>query len=355
MSNTVLVTGASGYVACHCVKLLLDSGYKVRGTVRNLKDSKKISPLEKLPGAENGLELVEADLCQSEPWKKAVAGCDYVLHVASPFPAGAVSSPETLIRTAKEGSLNVLKAASESGTVKRVVLTSSMLAVSRGHSADRGDKPFTEEDWTVPDGHGVTAYDKSKVLAEKAAWEFMESIKDSSPMELTVLCPGFIIGPLLHKTECASAATIKMLLSGTKNFIPKVSFAFIDVRDVARAHVAAMTAPPAAGKRIIIFNQIEWMEKVAMALSQEFGPQGYKVPTRVAWFLEPWIASFFDGMIRAMLPRVGVELKINNSRMKEILKIQDGAIDPGQSAVDMAYSLIEKGFVPKTLLYSGPK
>lgn len=165
LAGKVLVTGASGYVACHCVKLLLDEGFTVRGTVRNLKDSKKVDPLRQLPGAKDRLELVQADLCKPETWPKAVEACEFVLHLASPFPAGNVASPENLIRTAKEGTLNVLKACSQDGNVKRVVLTSSMLAVSRGHGPERGDKPFTEEDFTDPDGPGVTPYDKSKVMA----------------------------------------------------------------------------------------------------------------------------------------------------------------------------------------------
>jgi nucleoside-diphosphate-sugar epimerase len=173
----VLVTGASGYIAGHVVKLLLDRGYKVRGTVRNLKRKKDLAHLLALPEAQQRLELVEADLLKPDTWPPAVAGCSFVLHTASPFVIGEVADENILIKPAVEGTLNVLKACANAKEVKRVVLTSSEVAIAKGYSAEyESTHVFDENDWSVVDR--IPAYPKSKLLAEKAAWDYMKQLRE---------------------------------------------------------------------------------------------------------------------------------------------------------------------------------
>ncbi|KAK5978947.1 Epimerase domain-containing protein [Trichostrongylus colubriformis] len=169
----VLVTGASGYIASHCVRLLLNDGYRVRGTVRSLKNERKVAPVKKLQQG-NRLELVEADLLKEDCWESVVSGCDYVLHIASPFP---IVSDATCIDTAVNGTLNVLRAVAKESRVKKVVLTSSCTAVNEGHPKN---KTFDETSWSDVTSSSVDYYARSKTLAEKAAWDFVNSIKDGN-------------------------------------------------------------------------------------------------------------------------------------------------------------------------------
>ena len=188
----VLVTGGSGFIGAHCILQLLNAGYRVRTTVRSLKREADVRAMLRVGGAEPGesLSFVAADLMSDGGWPEAAAGCRYVLHVASPFPMNIPKHEDDLIVPAREGALRVLRAAREAG-VKRVVLTSSFAAIGYGHAPQ--ETPFNETDWTDVNGKDVSAYAKSKTLAERAAWDFIA--KEGDGLELSVVNPVGVFGP----------------------------------------------------------------------------------------------------------------------------------------------------------------
>ncbi|WP_442587709.1 SDR family oxidoreductase [Pedobacter sp. AW31-3R] len=244
----VLVTGGTGFVGIHTIIALLNDGYTVRTTVRSLgRQQEVLALLEQCKIANSGkLTFVEADLTSDDNWDLAVAGCTFVLHVASPFPAEQPKDENELIVPARDGALRVLRAARNAG-VKRVVLTSSFAAV--GYSIDPDGHTFTEEDWT--DERAVDhPYIKSKTIAEKAAWDFMA--REGGGLELTVMNPVGIFGPAVGKDYSSSIGMVKSVLEGEVTTTPPLSFGVVDVRDVARLHLLAMNKPEAAGERFIV-------------------------------------------------------------------------------------------------------
>ncbi|NML56074.1 SDR family oxidoreductase [Chryseobacterium cheonjiense] len=250
--TTVLVTGGTGFLGVHTILQLLQQGYEVRTTLRSL--SKKDNIIKALE--EGGitdfskLTFFEADLTRDDNWGEAVKGCDYVLHAASPFPAQDPKDENELIIPARDGALRVLKAARDAG-VKRVVLTSSFAAV--GYSINVENHVFTEEDWTDVNAE-LPAYIKSKTLAEKAAWEFIE--KEGNGLELSVINPVGIFGPALGGITSASLdIAVTGILNGTLNYTPTFTMGVVDVRDVADIHLKAMVNPKAAGERIIATSE----------------------------------------------------------------------------------------------------
>ena len=238
----VLVTGGSGFVGSHCILTLLNAGYRVRTTVRSLAKEPEVRRMLATAGADPGEELsfVAADLGSDDGWPQAVAGCRYVLHVASPFPGRQPKDENDLIVPAREGALRVLRAARDAG-VKRLVLTSSFAAIGYGTPAK--DTPYTEADWTDPTGR-VSAYVKSKTLAERAAWDFID--REGGDLELAVVNPVGILGPVLGRNLSTSIELVRRLLSGSLPGLPKTSFGLVDVRDVADLHLRAMVDPAAS-------------------------------------------------------------------------------------------------------------
>ncbi len=299
----VLVTGASGFIAGHCVRELLEHGYRVRGTVRSLKAPEKSAHLRALAERTGGsLELVEADLGSDRGWTEAVAGCTYVLHVASPFPAEVPKDEMDLIRPAVDGTTRVLRACAESGTVKRVVVTSSVAAIAFGHDP-HDHKVRTEADWS--NVNRCEAYQKSKTLAERAAWELAEGLPAGKRFELAVINPGFVLGPVLNADPGTSGEVVRKLLMREMPACPRIGFAPVDVRDIAIAHRLAMERPEAAGNRYICAGDHMWIEDMAKVLAAEFNPKGYRVPTgRLPYWLM-WIIARFDKTIRLALEYVG--------------------------------------------------
>ncbi|OLF09637.1 NAD-dependent epimerase/dehydratase family protein [Actinophytocola xanthii] len=278
--SKVLVTGASGFVASHCVADLVAHGYSVRGTARRPR-----------PG---GVEIVPADLLDDRGWPEAVAGCETVLHVASPFPAAEPRDPEELVAPAVEGTLRVLAAAAAAG-VRRVVLTSSVAAVNAGRR--RGDdRVRTEADWASVDT--AHAYARSKTLAEQAAWRFAA---EHPELELVVLNPGMVLGPVLHASAGTSVTVVRRLLNGEIPAVPNLGFAMVDVRDVAAAHRLAIETPNAAGNRYILAGDNVWLPEVAAILAEEFNPRGHRVPTRRLPFWLMWTLARFDRTLRVGL------------------------------------------------------
>ncbi|WP_433439787.1 SDR family oxidoreductase [Nonomuraea sp. CA-141351] len=276
--ETVLVTGGSGFLATRCIAQALQAGYPVRTSVRTPEREGRIrQDIERLGiPAGDALSFVTADLTSDDGWPQAVAGCDYVLHVASPFPPSQPENEDDLIAPAREGTLRVLRAAREA-KVGRVVVTSSFAAIGYGHPDT--DRPFTEDDWTNIDG-GVSPYIKSKTLAERAAWDFMA--REGGPMELSVVNPVGIFGPVLGPDHAASINMVKMLMNGDMPGTPRLSFAVVDVRDAADLHLRAMTSPDAAGQRFLASaGDALSLHDIALILRRRLGEAARRVPSEI--------------------------------------------------------------------------
>ena len=270
----VLVTGASGYLGLHCVAQLLAQGYLVKGTVRSLSREAEIrESLSKANISHENLSLLEADLADDAGWKDATDNCDYVLHVASPFFIGEPKDPEHWINMASDGTLRVLRAASEAG-VKKVVLTSSCGAITENTSKAES---FSENDWTDPALARVSTYFKSKTMAELAAWAFVSSAGENSKMALTVINPSMIVGPSLSDDLGVSNDIIKRMIDGSTPVTIALHFGYVDVRDVAEAHVLAMQNDHSDGERLIVSEREMWLKDVAKLLRKN----GYKKAPRI--------------------------------------------------------------------------
>ena len=310
----MLVTGGSGFIGSHCILDLLRAGYRVRTTVRS---PDREATVRELLGAESAdaLSFATADLTSDAGWGEAVSGCDFVLHVASPFPLGPPKHEDDLIVPAREGALRVLAAARDA-QVKRVVLTSSFAAI--GYGKPPGQKPFTEEDWTNPDGEGVSAYAKSKTLAERAAWDFIE--REGGGLELAVVNPVGVFGPALGSDFSTSLQLVKRLLDGAMPGIPRVAFGIVDVRDVADLHVRAMTDPAAAGERFLaVAGEFMTVAEIAAVLRERMGDDAKKVPTRM---LPDWLVRLvarFDSSVKQIVPELGKVKQASNEKAKRVL------------------------------------
>ena len=345
----VLVTGASGYIATHLIKQLQTQGnYRVRGTVRSLKNEDKVKELKELvPDAAYPLDLYEADLNSEKGWEEAVQGCTFVCHVASPVIMTSPRDENEVINPAVNGTLSVLKACSNVGTVKRLVLTSSSLAVS----ASDDSHEITEEDWTAEEN--TLAYIKSKVRAERAAWDFVAKLEDDKKFELAVVNPGLVVGPSLSsKRNGTSVDMIKSILNKEMATLLNWMEPIIDVRDVAAAHIAAMEKPEAAGKRHILSEREMSMQEIAGVISKEFTPQGYSIPSMTLPKFLAWPMKFFSQDLKTIYPMMGKRLRFNNDRLRNVLEIEPR--DSTVSIIETCYSLIERGFVPKKSGYLGP-
>jgi len=315
--STVLVTGGSGFIGSHCILQLLAAGHTVRTTVRTLSREAAVRDLLKVGGAEPGenLRFFGADLLSDAGWPEAVAGCDYVLHVASPFPPEIPKDENDLIVPAREGSLRALRASRDAG-VKRVVLTSSFAAIGYGHPQQ--DAPFDETYWTNLDGRGVLPYVKSKTIAERAAWEFMA--REGGALELAVVNPVGVFGPALGPDTSTSILIVQKLLDGSMPGCPKISFGGVDVRDVADLHLRAMTDPAAKGERFLaVAGDFLTMLEMAAILRARLGDAGKKAPTTELpnWLLR--FVSLFDARVKQVLPELGVRKNATNEKARRVL------------------------------------
>jgi nucleoside-diphosphate-sugar epimerase len=339
--STVLVTGASGFIAMHCVLQLLEQGYRVRGTVRSLAREEHLRHIiSKHVQADDRLEFVCADLTDDTGWQSAADGCKYVLHLASPFPAEQPEDENEVIVPAREGTLRVLRAAAECG-VNRVVLTSSLAAIMYGYT--NRDKVFDESDWSNLDGK-IDPYPKSKTIAERAAWDFIQNQKSPSPLELSVINPGFVQGPLLDGTHYGTSAdTIRRLMTGKIPGIPRTMFGIVDVRDVATAHLAAMVRPQANGNRYLCVSGALWFVEIARILQENFADQGYRIPGRQMPDSFVRIFALFDKSARSILDGLGQEVKFTNQKIIEDLGWQPKSAE--EAIVAMGASLIHLGVV----------
>lgn len=341
LETKVLVTGASGFIALHCTLQLLQNGYRVRGTLRTPSRADELrNALEDRVDAGDRLEFVTADLSDDAGWAEAVEGCRYVLHVASPFPREVPKDENELIVPAREGALRVLQAAADAG-VERVVMTSSLAAVLYGHVRD-GSKTFDESDWSKTE-EPIGAYEKSKTIAERAAWDFIENLPDDKPLELAVINPGIVLGPILTDDYGTSGELVRKLMLRELPGCPQVGWAPVDVRDVAAAHLAAMTTPEAAGKRFCCAIDHAWMGEIAQILKENFSGRGYRVPTmRVPNFVMR-IVAIYDKAARLAVGDLGQRQDISNGRIKEVLGWKPRPLN--EMVVAMGDSLIEHGVV----------
>jgi nucleoside-diphosphate-sugar epimerase len=315
--STVLVTGGSGFIAGHCILQLLGAGHQVRATVRNLAREGDVRATLSAAGAEVGgrLSFFAADLEADAGWAEAVTGCDYVLHVASPFPAAAPKDEDELIVPAREGALRVLRASRDAG-VKRVVLTSSFAAIGYGHKWQ--ERPFDETSWSDTNAAGVSAYAKSKTLAERAAWDFVAA--EGGNLELSVINPVGVFGPVLGTDYSTSIAFIKRMFDGGLIACPRLYFGVVDVRDVASLHLTAMTDPAAKGERFLaVAGDSMSILEMAQVLRSRLGAAASKVPSRE---LPDWLvrlAALRDPALKQTLPELGKKKSATNAKAKRVL------------------------------------
>jgi dihydroflavonol-4-reductase len=335
---TVLVTGGSGFIGSHAIVQLLDSGHTVRTTVRNLAREGDVRAMIRVGGAEpdGRLSFFAADLESDAGWAEATAGADYVLHIASPFPAATPKHEDELIVPAREGALRVLRAARDAG-VKRVVLTSSFAAIGYGH---KGQTHFDETDWTDPTQPDVGAYAKSKTIAERAAWDFVAA--EGGPLELSVVNPVGVFGPVLGPDYSTSILLVKRLMDGAIPGMPRLYFGGVDVRDVADLHIRAMENRAAKGERFLaVSRDFLSMAEIARVLKAGLGEAGRKIPTRQ---LPDWLvrlAALRSPEIKLLLPEVGKVKNASGEKAKRLLGWNP--IPVNEAILATAQSLIRLG------------
>lgn len=354
--SMVLVTGGSGFIASHAILQLLGAGYQVRTTVRNLSREADVRAMLKRGGPEpvERLTFVAADLMSDAGWPAAVAGCKYVLHIASPFPSTVPKDENELIIPAREGALRVLRASRDAG-VERVVLTSSFAAVGYGQTPHergpvRGDpgghqpmaRAFTEKDWTNPEGADVMPYTKSKTLAERAAWDFID--REGSGLELAVVNPVGVFGPVLGPDYATSILLVQRMMDGALPGLPRMCFGLVDVRDVADLHLRAMTNPAAKGERFLaVAGDFMWIVEIAKVLKARLGDAAKRVPTRQLpnWLVR--LAALKDPAVKQIIPELGKWKNATSEKAQRVLGWSPRSRE--DSVVATAESMIRLGLL----------
>jgi dihydroflavonol-4-reductase len=339
----VLVTGGSGFVGSYCILQLLAAGHQVRTTVRSLKREPDVRAMliEGGAGPDAPLSFVAADLERDAGWSEAVASCDYVLHVASPVPLSVPKNEDELIVPAREGTLRVLSAARKAG-VKRVVLTSSFAAIGYGHPQQT--TPFNETNWTNLDGH-VLPYAKSKTLAERAAWDFIAN--EGQGMELSVINPTGVLGPILGTDYASSIDMVRRLLDGDISGCPRIYFGIVDVRDVADLHIRAMTHPAAKGERFLaVAGDFLSILEIATVLKRRMRDAARRVPTRQLpnWLVR--LVAIWNPTVRPILPELG---KVKNATGEKARRLLGWTPRPSEEVIiATAESLETRGLLKES-------
>jgi dihydroflavonol-4-reductase len=342
MPQTVLLTGASGYIAKHIALQLLEAGYLVRGTVRDLSRGAEVTEavrphLSDASDLENRLTYVALDLTKDDGWDAAMNGVDVLMHTASPFPLVQPKDEDDLIRPAVDGALRALRAAHAAG-INRVVLTSSTAAIS-GSALPAEDVAFDEKNWTDPNDPDIAAYTKSKTLAEMAAWDF---VRDEAPnMQLTTVNPGFVLGAPLDGKFGTSIAVIARLLRAKDPMLPDIGFTTVDVQDVADMHVKVIDQPQSAGQRIMTVDRFMTFTQIAQAIKTAYPNR--KIVTRVAPNFVIKLLGRFDPAIASIIPSLGRVDKIDNARAMATLG--RGMRQAPKAAVSSAAYLIDNDLV----------
>jgi nucleoside-diphosphate-sugar epimerase len=340
--SKVLVTGGSGFIGAHCLLQLLAAGHEVRTTVRSLKRQADVLAMLKQGGAADPgsrLSFVEADLERDAGWDQAAAGCDYVLHVASPLPFRIPKDENTLIGPARDGALRVLRAAREGG-VKRVVLTSSFAAVGYGAPPRAG--PFTEADWTDPNAPGVQPYAKSKTLAERAAWDFIT--REGGGLELATVNPVAVFGPVLGPDYSTSILVIRRMLDDGAPVCPRLWLGAVDVRDVADLHLRCMTDPAARGERFLaVAGDFLPLLDLAKVLRAQLGQAARRAPTREIpdWLVR--LCVLIEPEVKQITPELGRRKNASSEKARRLLGWTPRSRE--EAVVATGRSLIELGLI----------
>lgn len=338
MTGTVLVTGGSGYIAGFTIRQLIEQGWSARTTIRNLAREAEVRAW--LAVDNDKLSFFAADLMSDAGWAEAMAGCSHVVHMASPIPSGAVKDENDLIAPARDGALRALRFARDAGVV-RVVMTSSVAAIWYGRAA--GKDSFSEADWTDLNAGDVSAYAKSKTIAERAARDWIAG--EGGSLEYVSINPGLVLGPLLGTDFSPSLEAVKRVLDGSYPALPDLGFNMVDVRDVADLHIRALTAPDMSGERFMAVapNGFTRLIEIAAVLKERMPEQAHKVPTRRMpnWVMR--IVALFDPMVRQMIGELG---KTRHAEPTHAMKKLGWAPRPvADSIVDTAKSLIALGVV----------
>ena len=329
-----LVTGASGFIAQQLILDLLAAGHDVRGTVRDLARGEALKrTLANHSDRADALELVEADLEGDAGWDAAVEGVDVIHHVASPFPLGTPKDPMELIRPAREGALRVLGATKAAG-VERVILTSSFAAIGYGRRGPLGG-PFTEADWTDPEvTEDCPAYQQSKTLAERAAWDFAER----EGLALSVINPVAVFGPIRSAQVKTSVGIIAQLLEGKFALVPDAGLQVVDVRDVSAAHVAAMDAPEAVGERYIVADDYYDLLALADVLREAFPQYASKLPTRRMPDFVVRLLALLSADMKTIAKEVGRRREGRSDKVRallgrDLIPAQDAIVASGETLI----------------------
>ena len=318
MPRTILVTGATGYIAKHLIRQLLDAGHSVVGSVRKeARDAEMRAALAAALRDETALERyrsVVLDLSSDDGWDAAMEGVDAVMHTASPFPMTQPKDAEEVIRPAVDGALRALRAAQKAG-IEDVVLTSSTVSIT---GTTEYKALYTEADWTDPDKPGTSPYAQSKTLAEQAAWDFVKT--EAPEMKLRVINPSFVIGAPLDENYGTSIEVIERLYDGKDPMLPRIGFPACHVEDVAAAHIRALEVPEAIGNRHMIYEDFLWFSDLADEVRN--AAPAAKPAKRVAPDSVVRILALFDPSIRVVLPDLGKVTKCDNARLREVLGIE---------------------------------
>ncbi len=343
---TVLVTGGSGFIGGHALLQLLQAGHELRTTLRDLRREPAVRELLRATssataGVDAGerLRFFAADLANDAGWAEAVAGCDFVLHLASPFPESIPKQEDELVVPARDGALRVLRAARDAG-VKRVVLTSSFAAVGYGHPPQRA--PFDETAWSDPDGGEVSAYVKSKTLAERAAWDFIA--REGGGLELATVNPVGVFGPVLGADYATSILLVQRLLAGALPGCPQLRFGVVDVRDVVDLHLRAMNAPQARGERFLATaGDFMLVRDIALVLKRRLGDAARRVPVRQLpnWLVK--LAALRDPAVKQIVPELGRYKNATSAKARRVLGWSPRSSE--DALVATAESLLRLGLV----------
>jgi len=332
----VLLTGITGFLGSHTAIQLIKKGYFVIGTLRDMSREDHIRKIiEPQNGTSDNLKLVKAELNDPDIWKLLTKDVDYVQHIASPFPRTIPKNDEELIGPAKNGALNILHSAAENG-VKRVVMTSSVAAIVYGKQKKELKETFNESHWTDPNNKKDTApYFRSKAIAEKAAWEY---IKGRPGLELTTVCPGAILGPVLEKDFGTSANLVIKLLDGSAPALPNIGFDVVDVRSVADLLILAMEKPSAAGQRFIATAGYLKMKEMAQILRKPYHDK--KIPSMVIPDFMVRLFSNIDKTLKPVLIDLGVVRKTDSSKARkelgwEPIPVEEAVLSCAKSVIDL--------------------
>jgi dihydroflavonol-4-reductase len=330
----VLVTGATGYIGLHCIHQLLNKGYAVNGSVRSPERKDEIvQALKSHNTPTEHLNLFTFNLTEDDGWDEGMAGCDYLLHVASPISLERTDE-DYFVKPAIDGVNRALTFAKKHN-VKKVVLTSSVAAIF--DTMEKKDI-YDESDWSDPDNPAISAYSKSKTLAERAAWEFIKN--EGHPFELAVINPALVVGASISGDIGESNKAVEMVASGRMPVAVPLMFGYVDVRDVAAAHILAMQTPAANGERFALVEKDLWYKDVAKILREN----GFdKAPTLG---IPVWLAKIlanFNKELKLTLPYLGRKRSISNTKAKEILRWNPRPAE--ESILDIANQMKDLGML----------